>query len=165
MDLSCDAGLLLDSNDGEDAFFPSPTGGTRMLEGSLELRFPLAGQLWEGATFVDFGQVWNEDATPSLADLEFTPGMGIRFFSPIGPIRVDVAYRFGGGEELEVVTQALVPYDPAIHEQGDQLNPPYENYAHPGDLIVLNNKVLWEDDLGPFNPRRFQLHFSIGQAF
>lgn len=149
VDLSCDAGQLRDKE-----FFPSPTGGTRLLEGSLEVRFPLAGQLWEGATFLDFGQVWDEDLTPRLADVEFTPGMGVRYFSPIGPIRVDLGYRFGGGEELLVVTNKieLTPGGPEAFEVLDE-------------LVVLKNPVLWGDGLGPWDLRRFQLHFSIGQAF
>ena len=58
-DGSCDAGVLPDSS-----FLPRPKGGTRLLEGSLELRFPLGGGLWEGATFLDFGQVWDEEIRP-----------------------------------------------------------------------------------------------------
>jgi len=148
-DLTCDAGKL---DDGE--FLPRPTGGTRLLEGSLEVRFPVAGQLWEGATFLDFGQVWDEDATLALADLEFTPGLGIRYFSPIGPIRVDVGYLFGGGELLPVVTRKI-----ELHP-GE--TPPFDVLE---DLVVLDNPVLWGDGLGPWDFRRFQLHLSIGQAF
>ncbi len=147
-DLSCDAGQLEDKE-----FFPSPTGGTSLLEGSLEVRFPLVGVLWEGATFLDFGQVWDEDINPSLADLEFTPGMGVRYFSPIGPIRVDLGYRFGGGEDLLVVTQKI------------GLNPGEATPTVLEDLVVLENPVLWGAGLGPWDLRRFQLHFSIGQAF
>ena len=148
-DLTCDAGLLND-----DEFLPRPTGGTRLLEGSLEVRFPVAGQLWEGATFLDFGQVWDEDATPSLTDLDFTPGFGIRYFSPIGPVRVDLGYRFGGGELLPVVTEKI------------ELRPGESPaFVVLDDLVVLENPVLWGEGLGPWNFRRFQLHLSIGQAF
>jgi outer membrane protein insertion porin family len=163
MDQSCDAGGLDDS-----AFLSRPKGGTRLLEGSLELRFPVSGPRWEGATFLDFGQVWDEDATVALRDLEFTPGMGIRYFSPIGPIRVDLAYRFGGGTQLPVVTQAIEPFDSAKHTEDQRLKGPNGEilpYAVPGDLALLNPLVLWGEKLGPWNLRRFQLHFSIGQAF
>jgi outer membrane protein insertion porin family len=148
-DLPCDAGGLSD-----EKFTPSPTGGTRLLEGSLEVRFPISGRLWEGATFLDFGQVWDEDATPSLSDLEFTPGMGVRYFSPIGPIRVDLGYRFGDGDELAVVTKKIV-VNPLSPDGFDTLD----------DLVVLANPVLWGEGLGAWDLRRFQLHLSIGQAF
>ncbi len=149
-DLSCDAGALPD-----DDFFPSPTGGTRLVEGSLELRFPVAGPRWQGATFVDFGQVWDEDTSPRLADLELTPGFGIRYFSPIGPIRVDVGYRFGSGEELSVVTQRI--------ELNATSSKGYD--VQPDDLVVLDTPVLYGEGLSVWSPRRFQLHLSIGQAF
>ena len=162
-DLSCDAGELPDAE-----FFPSPTGGTRLLEGSVELRFPVSGRLWEGATFLDFGQVWDEDATLSLGDLEATPGLGVRYLSPIGPIRVDLAYRFGTGETLPVVTQALVAFDPSIHSEKDRLLTPEgadTGFAVPGDLVLLSNPIQFEERLPTWSLRRFQLHFSIGQAF
>ncbi|MFH1763381.1 MAG: BamA/TamA family outer membrane protein, partial [Gemmatimonadota bacterium] len=146
-DLSCDANGLP-----EDNFAPRPTGGTRMLEGSLELRIPLAGSFWESAAFLDFGQVWDESGNLSPADLEFTPGLGIRYFSPIGPIRVDLGYRFGSGEPLPVVTKAI-----GINPDGST--------TELGNLVVLDMPVLWRDHLGVFDPRRFQLHLSIGQAF
>ncbi len=148
---TCDAGFLPD-----DDFEPRPTGGTTLLEGSVEFRFPLAGQVWEGATFVDFGQVWEEDFGVDLRDLQFTPGAGIRYYSPIGPIRVDLAYRFDSSQRLQVVTRDLVP-DP---------NDPGSSEPVPGEeLILLGPKVLWGEDYGPWSLRRFQLHFSIGQAF
>jgi len=150
-DLSCNAGFLPD-----DDFDPRPTGGTTLLEGSVEFRFPLAGQVWEGATFVDFGQVWEEDLGVNLRDLEFTPGAGIRYYSPIGPIRVDLAYRFDSSQRLQVVTRRLV-------QQEDSSG---SATWVPGDeLILLDPKVLWGEDYGPWSLRRFQLHFSIGQAF
>jgi hypothetical protein len=114
---------------------------------------------------VDFGQVWDEGETPSLADLEFTPGLGVRYFSPIGPIRVDLAYRSGGGEFLPVVTQAIELYDPQIHSAKDRLGGAFDDYAAPGDLVVLGPQVRWGNDLPVLDLQRFQLHLSIGQAF
>jgi outer membrane protein insertion porin family/translocation and assembly module TamA len=163
MDQSCDASDLK-----SEYFLVQPKGGTKLIDGSLELRFRIAGRLWEGATFLDFGQVWDEATGVSLGGLEFTPGFGVRYFSPIGPVRVDLAYRFGGGEPLPVVTQAIVPYDPTVHDPDQQLTGPNGEkfpYALPGDLVVLDTSVLWREGLGPFDLRRFQLHFSIGQAF
>jgi outer membrane protein insertion porin family/translocation and assembly module TamA len=153
-------------SDGE--FKVQPRGGTRILEGSVELRFPLNGSLWEGATFLDFGQVWAEEETIGLNQLEFTPGFGIRFFSPIGPIRVDLAYRFAGAEPLPVVTRAIEPYDPAKHSDNDRLKYSEDSasdYAKTGDLILLTPKLLWDSQVDRWDLSRFQLHLSIGQAF
>jgi outer membrane protein insertion porin family/translocation and assembly module TamA len=159
----CDAGGLEDGK-----FLSQPKGGTRLLEGSFEVRFPMGGPLWEGATFLDFGQVWDEEANPSLGDLKFTPGFGVRYMSPIGPIRVDLAYRFDVGESLPVVTQAVVPFDPSVHSQRERLltrGGQETGFAVPGDLVLLQNPVLFESGLDTWSLRRFQLHFSIGQAF
>jgi hypothetical protein len=166
VDGSCDAGEL-----GDGGFEPRPTGGTSLFEGSLEVRFPLGGQLWEAATFVDFGQVWGQDARRKLGDLEITPGFGVRYFSPIGPIRVDLAYRFGGGQRSQVVTSAIRSFDPARGDrEEDRLLGPdgarldYVRADTRRDLALLDPRVLW-GDLPPLSLRRFQLHLSIGQAF
>jgi outer membrane protein assembly factor BamA len=137
-DGSCDASPL-----SSGAFEPRATGGTSLLEGSLELRAPIAGRVWEGAAFLDFGRVWGEYTRVSLADLELTPGLGVRYFSPIGPIRVDLAYRFAEGEALRVVTSEPPPS---------------------GKLTILGPRVVY-GALDTWSLQRFQIHLSIGQAF
>jgi len=161
-DLTCDAGFLPDQD-----FATRPTGGTSLIEGSVEFRFPVTGAFWEGAAFVDFGQVWEEDLGVDLRDLEFTPGMGIRYLSPIGPIRVDLAYRFDHGEHLQVVTSQVRPFDAARGDkETDKLEGPGGtlDWVASDELALLSPLVLWGDH-GPWSLRRFQLHLSIGQAF
>jgi len=70
-------------------FSERPLGGNSVFEGSVEARFR-AGDRWTVAAFVDFGQVWEtiNDRTPLVA----TPGAGVRFRSPVGPLRLDVGY-------------------------------------------------------------------------
>ena len=164
MNRTCDAGAL------DDAVFETrPTGGTSLVEGSLELRFPLGGRIWEGATFLDFGNVWGEDDDVELGQVELTPGLGVRYFSPIGPIRVDLAYRFAAGERLQVVTPQIRPFDPETDDPEDPRrirdfdgNP--LDYMLARDLALLEPRVLY-GELDPWSLRRFQLHLSIGQAF
>jgi outer membrane protein insertion porin family/translocation and assembly module TamA len=147
-DGSCDASPLPDRY-----FLPRPKGGNRVLEGSLEVRFPLNGVRWEAATFLDIGQVWDEETAVDLAQMELTPGFGVRYYSPIGPIRVDLGYRFQGGEELQVVTRKVT-----IPTSGEFI--PSED-----ELIRLAPPVLWGEELDRWSINRFQLHLSIGQAF
>ncbi len=74
-----------------NAVHVAPIGGTRVGIGNLELRMPtpfLAGRL-RFAVFVDAGVLWNQIG-PS--PLRITPGAGLRYTSPIGPIRVDAGY-------------------------------------------------------------------------
>jgi outer membrane protein insertion porin family/translocation and assembly module TamA len=69
----------------------APTGGTRVVIGNLELRLPtplFAGRL-RYVLFVDAGALWNSGGA---APLRVTPGVGLRYGSPIGPIRLDVGY-------------------------------------------------------------------------
>ncbi len=66
-------------------------GGTTMLVFSLELVFPLikdAGM--KGVVFYDAGNTWNGGYY--LTDLRQTCGAGVRWYSPIGPLRLEYGY-------------------------------------------------------------------------
>lgn len=78
---------------------PEPIGGNALLETSVELRFPLRGN-FRGAAFVDAGNVWSEVGDWSPGDLEYAPGVGVRYTTPVGPIRLDVARKLSGEEEF-----------------------------------------------------------------
>jgi outer membrane protein insertion porin family/translocation and assembly module TamA len=72
-----------------------PTGGNRMVMGSLEaqLRSPLLPELLQFAVFTDVGQVWNQGREPfRVKDLKWTPGAGLRVRSAFGVIRLDLGY-------------------------------------------------------------------------
>lgn len=156
-DLTCDASVL----DGV-GFSPRPTGGSKVVEGSVELRLPV-GSGFQVAAFTDFGQLWQDGL--ANRSLEATPGMGIRYLSPIGPLRLDIAYRFRGGERLPVVTTQLVDYDPTVHAEGDRIEVgggPLP-YVATNELAILEPRVLFGADPGFWE--RLQFHFSIGQAF
>ena len=164
---SADAGL----------FDPRPTGGNVLLEGNLELRFPLVGPL-RGVAFVDAGQVWNDRL--DLGDLAWTPGFGLRYFSPIGPIRIDFGYNPTGAERLPVRATAVeVCFDEGTDPDGDRILIPLApcvapdpGVYYPPDRLGNTNELV---DLAAidWDPRgrwtnlldRVQIHFSIGQAF
>lgn len=78
---------------------PEPIGGNGLFETSLELRFPIRGN-FRGVAFVDAGNVWSTAREISMADLEYSPGAGIRYVTPIGPIRLDVARRLSDEPRL-----------------------------------------------------------------
>ncbi len=66
-----------------------PIGGMSLMEGSAELRFPLFGDL--GAVlFLDFGNVFHSSFTYRLGDLRYAVGPGLRYNTPVGPLRLDV---------------------------------------------------------------------------
>jgi len=67
-----------------------PTGGDAYFEGSTELRHPLWSAL-SGCLFADFGNVWRQRREARIDDLHFAAGIGLRYRTPIGPIRLDLA--------------------------------------------------------------------------
>jgi len=70
-----------------------PIGGEALLEASLELRFPLP--IYEnlgGVVFMDAGNVFLKIHHVDLGQLKYSPGLGLRYLSPIGPIGIDIAF-------------------------------------------------------------------------
>jgi outer membrane protein insertion porin family/translocation and assembly module TamA len=70
-----------------------PLGGRSLLEGSLELRQQLTKSLG-GVVFIDFGQVSLRSFDPPVGHLKFAGGFGIRYATPIGPLRLDFGFPF-----------------------------------------------------------------------
>jgi translocation and assembly module TamA len=66
-----------------------PAGGDGLLEASVELRLRF-GEAWGAVAFVDAGAV-SEEGIPGLNDLSVGAGIGVRYHTPIGPVRVDLA--------------------------------------------------------------------------
>jgi outer membrane protein insertion porin family/translocation and assembly module TamA len=134
-----------------DEFQPRPTGGTAVLEGSVEFRFPIWRKI-SGALFVDgafVGQGPLQDVTSGTGAL--TPGFGARYRSPVGPIRIDLGIRPTLREDLVVVTERVDPVTGArsiVRLQTPKRYDPLEGAS--GFRQVLN---------------RLTLHLSIGQAF
>lgn len=69
-----------------------PKGGNAVLILNGELRIPL-GRGLGAAVFVDGGNVFNRVTDFSLGELRGATGFGVRYRSPIGPIRVDVGFK------------------------------------------------------------------------
>jgi len=78
-----------------------PIGGNSMLAISEELRATLRGKLG-GVLFLDVGNVWAESFGFKLNDLRYAVGPGLRYQTPIGPIRFDVGYQLNPVPELLV---------------------------------------------------------------
>jgi outer membrane protein insertion porin family len=89
----------------------STRGGEVLLLGSVELRFPV-GWIVSGALFLDAGNVWDKASDLTLRrvfsplapgagyqDMRYSFGGGLRFKSPVGPIRVDYGYKLRSTRE------------------------------------------------------------------
>ena len=78
-----------------------PLGGHSFMNFSTELRFPVVGNL--GAVlFVDGGNVWYEPWDFNFDDMRYDAGPGLRYNTPIGPLRVDLGYQLNPIEGLLV---------------------------------------------------------------
>lgn len=74
-----------------------PLGGFTLWELSLELRYPTTKELY-GVVFAD-----TSDVAPKVLQFRFdrphlSVGVGLRYDTPVGPIRVDVGYRVPGAQ-------------------------------------------------------------------
>jgi outer membrane protein assembly factor BamA len=71
------------------------TGGNALVVGNAEFRIrsPFYRSFLRFAGFVDAGTVWERGAGPGKGPgIRVTPGVGLRFATPLGPARVDMAY-------------------------------------------------------------------------
>lgn len=130
-----------------DPYTGFPLGGNALLFHSTELRFPLMGDNIDGVVFHDMGNIYSSlskmsfrFSQKSLTDFDYmvhAAGFGIRYRTPVGPIRLDLAY---------------------------SINPPsFMGLKGTYQQLLFNiptppTRVLQ-------NVSHFQFFFSIGQAF
>jgi outer membrane protein insertion porin family len=68
-------------------------GGDKMWYTNTEFLFPLvASQGVQGVVFYDMGRVFNNDENWSLSDFRKSTGLGINWFSPMGPLRLECGF-------------------------------------------------------------------------
>lgn len=78
-----------------------PIGGHSFLNFSTEVRVPVWGNLG-AVVFLDGGNVWSNPWDLNLNDLRYDVGPGLRYNTPIGPIRVDFGYQLNRIPGLQV---------------------------------------------------------------
>jgi outer membrane protein insertion porin family/translocation and assembly module TamA len=67
-------------------------GGLGFFETSVELRYPIRGA-FSGVLFGDGGQVTEKAWDDNMFHLRTDVGLGLRYLTPIGPLRIDVGYQ------------------------------------------------------------------------
>jgi outer membrane protein insertion porin family len=70
----------------------NPTGGNAFLMENLEMRISL-GKGIGLVTFLDGGNVWVKVKDMDPTDIKFTVGLGLRYDTPVGPLRVDYGHK------------------------------------------------------------------------
>ena len=152
-----------------------PTGGNTVVVGNLELRTPapIYGDVAQLTFFTDVGEVWNRASRGGLEfeQLKWTPGLGLRIFTPFGAFRVDVGYngydRLSGpaffdarrteGEE----SAPLYCASPGNEWAFDTSSTPPTQTQPPGELCPDTFRPVVERNFF----RRLNFSFSLGQAF
>ncbi|MES1245303.1 MAG: POTRA domain-containing protein [Acidobacteriota bacterium] len=104
-DLGLRGETLIPNLNDPDTF--ASVGGNGLLLYNLEYRFPIFGsQTFGGTVFYDAGNVWADwrDIDPGKA--KQGAGVGLRYLSPIGPLRVDIGWKLDRerGEDPYAVT-------------------------------------------------------------
>ncbi len=132
-----------------------PLGGDAVLFNKVELRFPLIGENIGGVLFEDAGNVYRSvgdisfrSSQRNLQDFNYmvhAAGFGVRYRTPIGPVRVDLAYTFNPPSFLgfKGTYADLLQCNPTLPQ--DQL---------PSQCQTVKQSV-----------GHFQFFFSIGQTF
>jgi outer membrane translocation and assembly module TamA len=69
-----------------------PVGGNSLLAFSSELRVPIQGKL-SAVTFLDGGNVTSNSWAVPVDSLRYAIGAGLRYQTPVGPIRFDYGYQ------------------------------------------------------------------------
>lgn len=83
--------------EGNITYVPSTTdydyiGGEKVAYANLELIFPLLKEAkLKGLIFFDIGNAWDEDEE-YFSDMRYSAGVGIRWQSPLGPLRLEWGY-------------------------------------------------------------------------
>jgi outer membrane protein insertion porin family len=77
-----------------------PTGGNALLILNAELRTPVWRELGS-VVFVDAGNVFRRASELDLGALRVSAGFGVRYKSPIGPVRVDIGFKLDRREQFE----------------------------------------------------------------
>jgi outer membrane protein insertion porin family len=68
-------------------------GGAKQLINNAEIIFPLINSAgFKGVIFYDAGQAFDDDEQIQISELRLAWGYGIRWASPLGPIRVEIGY-------------------------------------------------------------------------
>ncbi len=85
-----DSGKISPLELNNDGVTYSKIGGEKMWYGNLEWIFPIVKEIGlKGLVFFDLGNVYTDSETWDIADLRYSTGLGFRWLSPMGPLRLE----------------------------------------------------------------------------
>lgn len=98
-------------NDQASSVCSVPIGGQTTWDASVELRYPILDPL-SGATFCDAADVAPGQVELRFNRLHLSCGSGLRYGTPVGAIRLDVAVRIPGAQTIGVTPVERIEGDP-----------------------------------------------------
>ena len=156
---ACNPNFFLDSagkqvDFSSNDFVPRPLGGNLLGEASVELRVPIFRTFTKGnllgAVFVDAGWLRGRMlGGGTQATGAITPGVGVRYRSPVGPIRVDLGLNPSLRDSLPVITENTTGGTSTLVRLEQQRE--YGAVTGSGFFSQLFQRIT--------------LHLSIGEAF
>ena len=123
-----------------------PTGGNTAIILNAELRVPspIFAQRMRLGLFLDAGQVWERgEEFVTIAGMRLTPGAGVRFATPLGPVRVDAAYNGYAAQRGPLLYQ--------VSDTSSTITQIRSSYPP-----VRTSKTFWQ---------KLVLQFAVGHAF
>jgi outer membrane protein insertion porin family len=88
-----DSGKVSPRELNNDGVTLSRIGGEKMWYGNVEWIFPIVKEIGlKGLVFFDFGNVYTDSDSWDFADLRYSVGLGFRWLSPMGPLRLEWGY-------------------------------------------------------------------------
>jgi len=87
-------GTRFDELGPKDSSTKQPIGGKALIVFNIEFTFPLLSAFKDlyGAVFYDAGNVWERRKQVSLSSFQNALGLGLRYRTPLGPIRLEFAW-------------------------------------------------------------------------
>ena len=79
-----------------------PVGGTNQFVLQTEIIFPLFQEVGlRGVAFFDMGNAWLQQDGIDLGNLRYSAGVGVRWLSPFGPLRIEFGIPLNPGPNEE----------------------------------------------------------------
>jgi translocation and assembly module TamA len=143
-----------------------PIGGNGLFESSLETRYNFTGTNFVLAAFLDAGFVTSDDLLLGISkqgaiyfarNMQYAVGIGVRYHTPIGPVRFDIARRLNIGPPLPVSQQ----------DSNHPLNPPPAEDGFFGLTSPIFRTIGGRNMPGAagYPEGIWSFHLSIGEAF
>ena len=78
----------------------TPLGGRSLLEIGAELRVKVT-DTFGGVIFIEGGNVYDDELPETSSDMQWAAGFGIRYFTAVGPIRLDFGFPINPREDID----------------------------------------------------------------